>query len=610
MKNKKIYSKENIKDRMYKNAANFWGINNIENLDPVVKLLIESLASEIYKLSYEINNIEIRVLERIAYLLTPDILMSARPAHMILYAYPVESTGVVNKLTSFYYDDPAFNLKHKIQVSFHPVDSFPIIKGNVKLLICGRGLYQVNPFQNKEIMSRTLMPSEKVSRSIWIGVELDKTIAKVKNLSFYFDFLNVENRNDYLHLLPFTHWEYGGIPLNIQMGIYTEKEFSENETYFPEYDLSAMSDESIKQHYNFQYITITDELKNVSGNKEKAPAEVQDLFSKEVIDQIEESLIWIKVTFPPNFEENILENLSVSINAFPVANKNYCTHSSKTNKTTSIIPLATNTGEYFLSVNSVADSAGRTYTELPFHDTETRKYGTYSVKRGGIERFDIRNAEEYISNLIDLLRDEGAAFSMVGKGFLSGMIDTLKNTISIIEQRLSEINANREIPSYIIIDSEEIELPVYIDYWITNCELANNFKIGSKLKPSNGVFINSNLAFSLTKSVGGRGAPQSNQTLNMYKYILTSRDRIYTTEDVINFCYCEFGDVISLVDVKKGIQVSTRQKEGLIRTIDVFVTLRTNFVIYSTEQEVKDKLINQLMKKSPQDFNYRVFINK
>ncbi len=612
MENKRIYHKENIKDRMYKNATNFWGISNVENLDPLVKLLIESLASEIYRLSNEINNVEIRMLERIARLLTPDILMAARPSHMILHAQPVDTHVNVDKTTGFYYNDPSFNLKHKIQVSFYPVDTFSLVKGYVKYLVCGRSIYIIDPYQNKEIYTRSIVRSEELSKIIWIGLELDSSIKNVKNLSFYFDFLNTENKNEFLHLLPFTRWEFERNPLKISSGIYSSQNETDNKnkSFLIDYDLSSISDKSIKQYYDYQYITINDNLNTETSNPKVFPDEIKNLFSNDIISQIQESLYWLKVTFPPNFDENILENITVSINTFPVANKNLYTQHVKTDKITNIIPLSSNPGEHFLSVKSVSDSQNRIYEELPFHDSETHKYGTYSVKRGGIERFDIRNAKEYVSNLIDLLRDESAAFSMVGKGFLTGMITDLKNLISSMEHRLAEINANREVPSYLIVDSEETGETIYIDYWVSNCELTNNIKAGTLFKPSNGTFLNSNPVFSLTPSIGGKSIPKSNRTLDMYKYILSSRDRIYTTEDVINFCYSEFGDVISNVDVKKGVQVSHRPKEGLIRTIDVFVDLKPNFILFSTEQEVKNKLFNQLIKKSPEDFNYRIFVNK
>ena len=44
------YNKEQIRNRMLKYAATFWGIKKAENFDPVVKLLLEALANEMYML--------------------------------------------------------------------------------------------------------------------------------------------------------------------------------------------------------------------------------------------------------------------------------------------------------------------------------------------------------------------------------------------------------------------------------------------------------------------------------------------------------------------------------------------------------------------------------
>ena len=44
------YNKEQIRNRMLKYAAAFWGIKKAENFDPVVKLLLEALSNEIYML--------------------------------------------------------------------------------------------------------------------------------------------------------------------------------------------------------------------------------------------------------------------------------------------------------------------------------------------------------------------------------------------------------------------------------------------------------------------------------------------------------------------------------------------------------------------------------
>ena len=597
---------------MYKNAANLWGIRNIDDLDPIVKLLVESLASEIYKISNELNNIEIRILERIAKLLTPDIMLIARPAHMILHAQPIEEKLLLNKMMGFYYDDPIFNQKHKVSVSFFPVDNFMLLKGNIKRIVCGNNLYTIDNFYNKELLTRSSVRSERLVRTAWIGLDIAREIKTISNLSLYFDFPNMENSNEYLHLLPYTKWECDGIPLSIHAGIYTsEKNLVDvQEAFFEGYDLSNISDESIKRHYDHHYLTISSEVENTQSKNKPFPDELREFFNEDIIATFEESLLWFKIIFPPNFDDELIDNILVSINSFPVANKKMVSHNTKTNKMTNIVPLATGEKDYFLSVNSVVDSHSRYYKQLPFRDSDMHKFGTYSIKKGGTERFDTRNAKEYILNLIDLLRDEGVSFSLVGKGFVGEYIETAERLIMTMEQKLSEIGVSGEIPSYLIVDTNEEADTIYVDYWVTNCEIANDIKSGSLFFPYNNTFVDTNRIFSMSQTIGGRSSTRTSNALDMYKYVLTSREYIYTSEDIVNFCHSEFGDVILSAEVKKGVQVSPKPKEGLIRTIDVFITLKPVFDQNKSETEVKDKLINQLMEKSPDSYNYRVFITK
>ena len=84
------YNKEQIRNRMLKYAAAFWGIKKAENFDPVVKLLLEALSNEIYMLGEDFTAIETRLLEKTARILTPDIFTSPFPAHGIVHAYPIE----------------------------------------------------------------------------------------------------------------------------------------------------------------------------------------------------------------------------------------------------------------------------------------------------------------------------------------------------------------------------------------------------------------------------------------------------------------------------------------------------------------------------------------
>lgn len=604
-------NKETIKHRMYKNAARLWDVKNIENLDPLVKLLIEALASEVYKLSTEINNIEIRLLERIALLLTPDMLIIPQPAHMIMAAQPVEDKLIVDKLTTFYYDDPYKN-RTPGSLNFRPIEKFSLVKGYVNGIICGGSYYTVDNHHNKEMLARSIKRSEVLNNTIWVGLDLSKQVKNLEDLSFFLDFPNIsEQKTEYLPLLSFSQWTHNNEAIKTETGISVKDKDDKEQagTFFSQYDLLNMLDNKILNHYNQNFITIKDKLPNNHSEYTKIPTELEDFFLPEIKGAIEKPLLWLKIKFPPNFGDSILSDITVSINSFPVANKELRTLFSKSKKVTNIIPLSTLEREYFLSVSSVRDEFDNSYEFLPYKSEDRPSFGTYSLKRGGVERFDTRDANEYISNLIDLLRDESVAFSLLGKDYLIKAVDDIKTKIAVMELKLREVNRNKEINSYLIVDSEDASENIFVEYWTTNCEFGNNVKAGTLLKADMNVFVEKDSTIALTPSSGGRSIPKTNNKLDMYKYILTTRDRIFTSEDIVNFCYAEFGDYFSSVEVKKGVKISDKPKEGLIRTIDVYASLKSEFGRFSeNKQEIQSRLLKLLTEKSPDTFNYRIFI--
>ena len=84
--NQQIYSKESIKARMLQNATKLWGVKNVQALDPVVKLLIDAFSTEVFKANNEIQNVNGRILEKLARLLTPAKYTHPNPAHAIAFA--------------------------------------------------------------------------------------------------------------------------------------------------------------------------------------------------------------------------------------------------------------------------------------------------------------------------------------------------------------------------------------------------------------------------------------------------------------------------------------------------------------------------------------------
>ena len=603
MFDKTKYYKEVIKSRMYKNATAIWGVRDVDDFDPILKLLVESLASEINKLSNELENLEARLLERLAGTLTPDIFLSVRPAHMIIHAKPAEEQATLRKSSSF-----AHRKKDNELIHFTPAGEFNLIDGDVLSIICAGKIYRFDNRKSKELVARSIRRSEKFNDKLWIGLHINPSLPLISNLSFYFDLPNIEKRNELLHLLLYSRWEQDDVTLSIRPGIY--KESIQNNKYQPlaDYDPSNLSNESILNHYSHRFITVRDEIVNKEKRYKIIPDELAELFPGIETSENPIPLLWLRVTLPPGFDNYVLEDFFVSVNAFPIINRKFYTKYTKVNPLVSVIPFETGNNEYFLSVDHVSDSNRRHYIHLPLrsHDEED-EFGTYILKRGGAERFDARNAKESVSNLMDLLREENTSFSLFGKGFVDELVKRIDSELVAIKLKLKELRAIKDITNYIVIDSNEIGDVVYTDYWVTNCEEANGIKSGITMYSFGNCPVNNDTLISLTQSYGG--TQRNDYSPDMYKFVLTSRDRIFTGEDIINFCYARFGDKITDARISKGIRVSPRPKEGLIRSIDVHITLKDETGRdASNHQDMEDRLLALLKKRAPDMFNFRVFI--
>lgn len=79
-----LFTKESIKARMFKQAATLYDIRNIDGMDPLIRLLIEALSGEIFKLSGDMHAIESRCWRKSLPALTPHTALVAKPAMLLL----------------------------------------------------------------------------------------------------------------------------------------------------------------------------------------------------------------------------------------------------------------------------------------------------------------------------------------------------------------------------------------------------------------------------------------------------------------------------------------------------------------------------------------------
>ena len=603
---KKSASKEDILNRMYAHAVRFWNVSSVESLDPGIQYLIQGLSSELFQLSNELENIKVRILQNLSSLLTPDNFTSPRCSHAIMQAKPTESPLFIDPQTSFFLEKLPMELVKKgiKKLDFTPVSTVRLFDGNIKYLICERMVYQNNKGTDKTQLAFTNVLTEKYNSSVWIGLELPKEIDSLEHVPFYIDFPQNANREIYYSLLPFTKWEVEGQPLKVKSGLpVLEEEINTYESLFLKYDLLNMTNKNILDYYKKRFLTITNNVSVSSIKKKKFPDDLKDLYEDEVYESFE-PCIWLKVKFPPNIPASDLYNINICLNVFPVANRTLHSDIQKHNGITDIIPLRTENNESFLSVAEVTDSNGNKYQYIPYK-SDRSCVGSFNVKQGGIERLDARGTRNTLEYLTDLLRNETSMFSGMGIEYLQNTIETMQKGLVAMEAKIDNLPETQE-KNYLLVNPLEKEDNIFYSYWTTNCETANGLSVGRTLSPYNTTLIEKGSCVFISNTTGGKSAPDIMSRMDAFKYSLTTHDKISSFDDMCNFCRFELNGKIQDVEARRGVMISPKPKEGLIRCLEILITPLPQYrdIIENMKEEIK-LLLEQ---RSPATFTYQIII--
>lgn len=576
------YSKEAIKARMLKTAASLWGLKNQQTLDPFVALLIEAFSTEIFKVSNEVNNIETRILQKIASLLTPSIYTIPQPAHCIGWTHPLDSRYTLRRDAEFEYtiEIPAKAKglpAKKVDMKFTPVDAVGLVNAGIAGIVTGYNCYCFDKELNKILLKRTRDIPVNYGE-MWLAIELsDYEPEQLEKLPLYFSNTAFEHIDWLYSLLPYIDVTLEDISLEIQAGIEYEnsQQLDGYEEIFNEFNVEKRVIDNIKNIYKQYFITLKGFPKQLQQYCRPFPEALQSWFqSPDVKAQFTGKYIWLKLKFHPRYTFDILEDFSVYINAFPMVNRKWKQIDYSFTITGNNIPLKLEEGEQFLFVDKVSDNAGVAYSEIPYAGTASMQRGLYSVRRGGLERFDERDAMDIVNYMMELSRDEVSAFGSAGIGNVLAPLKEMGTQLKKLNQIVSKnADAVKEIPTYVVTEPRLGVKQMTVSYWCTHCLLANDLRPFELLNAEKNTPVLKEKLLLLTHTRGGALPQKGADTVNAYRYALTAKDRLVTTQDIKNFCLYELRDVVKNVSTKKGVAISNKPKEGFIRTTDIFITV-------------------------------------
>jgi len=606
---------------MIKNASRIWGFPETQaanSFDPFVGMILGALSNELAKISNDINSIESRVLEKLVELLTPEPITGPFPAHAIIRAKSVEPVFSIDPFYQFYtnkrYVIPGEHSSDEKPVFFTPAGNYKLFNGEIKYLASSSKIFKFQNEIEKEIVGMGSSNRTQKISEIWFGLQIHNDVESIDGLSICFDLRNEVYENSFYESLVKGKWSINSQSVKFSQGLSNENTIEANSLdslLTQELDVTTKVCKHVNRFYKKKFQTLSDGSFNLSKiiSDKKYPKAFLELFPQNDLEEIEDNLIWIRVEFPQVLPAEVIDDLFCSINCFPVFNRHLNEFTQSSREFINIIPLLTQ--EIFLDMKRVTSSNGNSFSIKSFSGINNVENGTYIIRHGGVGRFDTRNAAEIVNYLLELLRDESAAFSIIGADMIASDLKELNQTITRLDQRLSESNVVKKETSYLLLKSHPEDDTLFIEFWTTNGKFGNKIKSGDKLFVYDGSDLLPDSLSIITTSVCGHESMDTEERVNAYRKALLSHGRVVTKEDIKALCFEHFGNLLKKVVIKKGLQTGKSTDVGFIQTLDIYLTLTKSHTEIDEDelQFLKADLLIKLEEQSANVLPYRCFIN-
>ncbi|WP_415325657.1 type VI secretion system baseplate subunit TssF [Chryseobacterium sp. MMS23-Vi53] len=605
-------NQERIKDRILRRAARLWGYNELEaetSFDPIVSLLLSAVASELEKLGFELESSKSRIIERVLEIMFPEEVSGMIPARTLLQVKPLENNAKVSLYNHFKATKRIHNVYNPTESSnkdvyFTPTIEAVLTTAKTEYIAFGNVLNHIESF----FFSDTIARSENhiPSGELWLGLKCQNK-DNLENLMLYIDINNNYQKELFFYYLKQAKVYFGDYEISLSEGFNVESQDLNLENIITKNysDLEQIYN-NVNEYYFPNYFTLKGKIR-----QDQKP-EKEELFTKYFINNKlseEDDIIWLKFKFSEAIVGEILENVHISLNCIPAVNINNTRSYHRVSGRLNIIPIVSE--DSFLDIDFVSDDNGRRY-DVKNYNAESENISVV-LRKGGISRFDQRSASELLQYMLELVKDETAAFAGIGADSAKETLRQISQNIAALHQLAKEKNFSQANNPYLLItsDSQDQEITCSVSYWLTLAEEGNDMRPGTVFsveESENSVLDKS--AVMIVASVGGRKSLSSKDKILEYRNSLLTRGRIVTVADIRAFGMNHFKSAIKNIEVKKGTKKEVSLKGGFSRTIDIYLIKNeatTQKIADSEWNYLCESFLLDLKKKSANIYPYRLF---
>ena len=556
-------TREYIRTEMIREIARLWHYDEsdlaVESFDPLVGMLLGAFATGLENVHHELDNSRSRVVQRLAQLLTPEVLTGPQPAHALMKVGIIDPSYDVLPVNLF-----TVNVAGK-ELSFSSVGQYTLHNAKLNTVILQSRIRETTAGAPKEYFMDQALPLDEV----WIGLALNEDLEELNDLALFFDWRNDPSRAIHLSRLLDVRMFTDTEELQVVQGLVNKKSF---DGLADELGASARIERSVQRLYDTHVLSISSRNRQtgqkipIQTQKKKYPEAIASFLRPDELQKyFVHELFWIKIKFPGGLSPEILSRMYLDLNAFPVVNRRLVSNTPELRSLFNVFPIRTDESDFFLDMIEIETAAGAKLANVQQFSRDNNNQ--YLLRQGGVARFDERDASEMLSYLVDLLRDEGAMFMALGRGEIENDVEEIRKRLERISNVIKKDNFQNW---FVSAKTTEKSGRLNIRYWTTKADAANNIAFGTKLmRDRTNIAFTDDITMLLTTTKGGQRPLQGDDNLPVFKKAILTRGRAVTMEDYKAVCFAELGDKLKRVEISKGFTMGASQYQGLQRTLDI-----------------------------------------
>lgn len=566
-------------------AADEWGVayEDVERdigqqFDPVVRFLAGACASELEQVYQQLHNVEGRIQQRLARILLPEYLHLPQPAHALATASPQDRLTTIDETTAFVWED-----KEAGDVAFAPIWPMQLLPAQVKAVATEARLLKFG----QRLRRPSANPQPEAFRRIAIGLELPEPISNWQNVSLYFNLKtsSASERSHFLAALNGSRCTFDGQDLGAFSGLPGENLLLED--YL---NGNERLQNQVRARYEHHFLTFTQ--REMPLKPPKLPAEFLQKWwalpsaDQEAMDEqlrpmgtaASKPLHWLEIHLAhPVTTVHLDAWLDIRFNVFPVVNRRLNGAGNGEHhylQNTTIKWLHLQPTEAFASIRRVYAEQPPEYPVFlfkPFADFKESQEASYTLRHGGVGRWDDFNAWQRLAYVVSILQENYQHQELIQQAAASLSLEDIHH---LLGKKISE-TANQKDPAkdiYVLLHTgAKAGIRARVEYWTSQGAAANDIPAKSALR------CTSKLASQLDKASitlitpvsDGRDPLNLTQQMDAMKSALLSRGRIVTREDVKAFCQQFLGEKLAALTVKDGVERDPRPNFGMTRLLTV-----------------------------------------